>query len=383
MLAACSGTAAEPVPEPDPVNRLVVLGADGNVATMAPDGTDRVELTSDGGNAFVYFQPIWSPDATKVAFGAGGSGSLGIVIAPTDGSAPSRTATDTFPFFYYWNDAGDRLALLRNGEPGSLAMEVVFDGTAEQLDTGAPFYFSWEPGGSRLVWHVSTDRLEVFDPADGATVLAEGAGAFQAPDWTPAGVFYTVGDDTEQTLFLSEVGQGEAAPLARIRGFAVFSADPSGSRVAVQGSADAPDAVSAALQQIPRVPFNSLAVIDVASGTLERISDEPALGFFWSPDGTTLLFLTGGDQPATVQWHTWQDGVTTELATFTPSPTFLRDLLPFFDQYAQSMTLWSPDSTQFAFPGVVGDERGIWVQPVDGSSLDRVADGVFVAWSPI
>jgi Tol biopolymer transport system component len=59
----------------------------------------------------------------------------------------------------------------------------------------------------------------------------------------------------------------------------------------------------------------------------------------------------------------------------------LRDLVPFFDQYAQSMTLWSPDGTAFAFPAAVNGEAGIWRQDLSGGDPIRVAGGSWVAWS--
>jgi hypothetical protein len=49
------------------------------------------------------------------------------------------------------------------------------------------------------------------------------------------------------------------------------------------------------------------------------------------------------------------------------------------------MSLWSPDSSAFAYPGTNEDgEEGIWVQ---SARADRAAvlvgDGDFVAWSPV
>ena len=49
------------------------------------------------------------------------------------------------------------------------------------------------------------------------------------------------------------------------------------------------------------------------------------------------------------------------------------------------MSLWSPDSSAFAYPGMNEDgEEGIWIQ---SARPDRaavlVADGDFVAWSPV
>jgi TolB protein len=378
-----TSTTTTTTPAPAPVDRLVVLGVDGNVFTVAADGSDEIALSDDAGDSVTHFQPVWSPDATRVAFGTVDGTSFGITVAAGDGSAADTYATATFPFYYHWDSQGNRVGLLRNAEAGGIVMEVVEDGGVSLLDTGAPFYFSWEPGGTRLVWHIGRDRLEIRENDAGLTPVADQPGTFQAPQWTESGVFYAIGDGDMQTLVMSDGSGGDPAPVGRIRGFALFSATRDGSRVAVQGRTEAPDAVAALQGQVPQVPFNQVAVIDVAAGTIERVTDDPALAFFWDPSGESLLTLGTGSQPATLTWSVWRDGAATELATFTPSPTFLRDYLPFFDQYAQSMTLWSPDGTRFAFPGVVDGERGIWVQAIDGTPPARVADGLFVGWSPV
>jgi Tol biopolymer transport system component len=55
--------------------------------------------------------------------------------------------------------------------------------------------------------------------------------------------------------------------------------------------------------------------------------------------------------------------------------------LPFFDQYAQSMTLWSPDGEAFAYPAMTGGIPGIWIQDIDGTDPIRLTDGSWVSWS--
>ena len=110
------------------------------------------------------------------------------------------------------------------------------------------------------------------------------------------------------------------------------------------------------------------------------------LAFFWSPDGTKLAFLAVERVGDSVQlrWRVWDGTETRAFGALTPSRVFLEEYLPFFDQYAQSMTLWSPDSTAFAYAGANEEGvSGIWVQELAGNKLPvRVSDGVFVAWSP-
>jgi TolB protein len=58
--------------------------------------------------------------------------------------------------------------------------------------------------------------------------------------------------------------------------------------------------------------------------------------------------------------------------------------LPFFEQYAQSMSPWSPDSRAFAYAGFNEQgEAGIWVQEARSDRAPvLVSDGEFVSWSP-
>ena len=78
----------------------------------------------------------------------------------------------------------------------------------------------------------------------------------------------------------------------------------------------------------------------------------------------------------------WSATETRSFAEFVVEPTWLRDFLPFFDQYAQSVRLWSPDGSGFAFPGTIDGEVGIWIQHLDEDAPEKIGGGSWVAWSP-
>jgi len=71
------------------------------------------------------------------------------------------------------------------------------------------------------------------------------------------------------------------------------------------------------------------------------------------------------------------DGTTTDYAEFLPSVVLVRDMFPFFPQYAQSMSYWSPDSTAFVYAA----DDGIRVQELNRATPSRISDGSWVAWS--
>jgi TolB protein len=70
-----------------------------------------------------------------------------------------------------------------------------------------------------------------------------------------------------------------------------------------------------------------------------------------------------------------------QLAAFTPTVTFLSQFLPFFDQYALSHRLWSPDSTALVLPIQVQDEAHIFVVPVNGGQPQEIVQGDMAFWS--
>jgi TolB protein len=371
LLAACSSAEEEAAPP-----RLAVVDS-GNVVVMGPDGSNRIEITD--GNEF-YFQPVWSPDAEMLAFSRISSQPQ-LNVAGSDGEDLYSVSMETLPFYYSWSEEGD-LALLRNDRDGLvLERTQIADGelaVPESLDEGAPLYFSWSPDGSRMATHIGADRLELHDLSE-AVPLGPDPGSFQAPAWIDQGIVAIERGSTNDRLTLIAPGE-EAAAVASVLGPALFVAAPDGSRVALQTTLAGRDGVSAAFQALPNLPANRLLVVDLATGEHEAVTEDPVIAFFWSPTGERLLILDVLPS-LEAQWSLWSDQGLEAVIVFEPDGSFVRDFLPFFDQYAQSVSLWAPDGSAFAFPGAVDGESGIWVQQI-GGELDRVSDGTWVSWSP-
>lgn len=371
FLGACSG-AAEDASSP------LVIVDDGQVVVLDADGSNRIPITDESGSFF--FQPVWSDDGTRVAFSRVGSNPA-IYMAAVDGTAAFFASTETVPFYFAWSSL-DQLALLRNGETG-IALEVtsVADdqlSTPFRIESGAPLYFSWDPGGGSLVTHVGSDRLDVND-LDTSRPLGPSPGAFQSAPWTSNGILAAEQGTRDQRL-ISVEPDGTSTPLASLLGPTTIVANHDGSQVAVQSILDGRNGVNASYQVVPTVPTNRVVVVDIASGTQTAATDSPALAYFWSPIGDQLLILDVVQGPA-ARWSIWADDRLAEIVRFEPDPSFLRELVPFFDQYAQSVSLWAPDGSAFAFPGTIDGEAGIWVQQIDGDRA-LVSSGNWVSWSP-
>jgi Tol biopolymer transport system component len=388
VAAACTGApdgpsgaipTLEPLPNADAGNRLLVQMDDGSIVTVAPDGDAPVILAPSRGDDVEVRQPAWSPDGRSVAWAEIELGDDGqesrVVTSRADGSLRTELPVQTGTFFLQWDPTSSRIAYLGSFR-GAIGMGVAeTDGeggpAAKLLGAGQPFFLSWSPHGDRLLIHVGDSTLATLDLEGEPTQLADDPGLFQAPVWLADGRFvYAAVDHGRQRLIVAHGGHEE---LVRFRGVIEFVVSPTGDRVAYR--IDDGDGLG------------GVSVVDIASGRRHVATDASTSAFEWTPDGRRLLLMTiePGSRDPIHRWRVWDGRETRTIGpTFQPSPTFLRDYVPFFGQYAQGMSLWSPDGRSFAFPGLIGDRAGIWVQDLDADEPSFVLeDGAVVSWSPV
>lgn len=388
-LAACTPASApsaetagtvQPSSDATPVNaqaRLVVLDGGGDVAVIESDGTIVAHLTDESGTG-TAFQPVWSSDGRHIAYGESDDTSAAVVVKSIEGAEVERYPVP-FPAFYLsWGPAG-ALSWLRNDPERRLAFEAVSAGGTRLTDGGSPFYYAWSPDGGELFAHVGSDRLETLR-FDGAAEPAAGSpGAFPAPAWIDRGRLYLSSDALGQILVLEE--GDDRHDVARIRGPAVFGAV--GSRVAIRSFAPQGSGSPASFQEIPLVPANRLSVLDLDTGAITDVAGPRTAAFFWAPDGDRLLVLERAEgAPGALRWMVWTPAEVKRYGSFVPAQDWMLEFLPFFDQYAQSVRLWAPDGSAFAFPGTVDGRSGIWVQRLDAAEPEFVSAGTWVDWSP-
>lgn len=354
--------------------RLAIIEDDGTISVTAPDGSNRLALTEPAGES-IYTQPVWSPDSTRVAFGELSEDGFAVRVEEVGGEGGVTLPVSNNPFFMYWSPDSERIGVLHNGAQGlDFEMADVGEGTIEVLDSGSPFYFSWSPEGDRVVIHEGANRFEILDRSGQSTPLGETAAGYLVPQWFPQGILHVADDH----LVLQS--EGELSALAEVGEQTMFVANPGGSLIALQSLAPRSQTVSMA--QSERVEDNAVVVVDTRSLEIEVVDTHPVVGMWWSPDGRHLLLLTPVADGSSVEAKVWsRDQGLVDYTTYQPSPLQVRDVFPFFPQYAQSMTFWSPDSSGFAMAGEVDGEAGIWVQALGAGEPSRVAGGIWVAWS--
>jgi hypothetical protein len=120
---------------------------------------------------------------------------------------------------------------------------------------------------------------------------------------------------------------------------------------------------------------------------------ESVAAFFWAPDGKQLAYFVpvivplDGDPENLSEENTVfflelhiaeaKSGETKRIARFEPSQAFM-NLLPFFDQYQRSATIWSPDSNNL----VISAADGLFIVPSSGDFEPRfLVPGRMGFWS--
>lgn len=388
-------------------NRILVQGVDGNLFTITPGESERFYLTSNAGVRWLYSQPTWSTSGDRVAWTAVERTADGVrsalVTALADGTEQTVADVPFPPFYLYWSPDDSKVAYLSNwlnssGQTIALrAVDITKDGeNATTLDLGQPYYFSWAPNGEQLIAHVDNRQVRLLDASQRSEasddereepeVLVDGSANFAAPQWysditvaeSVGQLLYVLDDGNTAQLVISDVAGDNPEFLTYLtrQDMVSFSMNATGSHIAY-------------IETTERVGFNSfgpLFLYNLEEEFFEQLSTEPAIAFFWSPDGSGLYFLTVELLFGRV-WlrvNVWDGDDVRQYGRFLPSPDFLRDYLRFADQYMQSMRFWAPDSSAVLYTGQ-GESGaiGVWVQSLDGEAPpELVAPGTFATWSP-
>lgn len=425
------GLGQEPeIEENDDDGRLVVQSATNQLSTMLPDGSEGEVLTDDPN--LINLQPSWAPDGSRVAWVSidRRTGQARIAADRFDRSDYREVEVDTAPFYLYWDPSAGQIAYLSpvvGGIDLSIAEMLSEDGpTTRRLDRGQPYWLSWDPDGEELLVHASGFRLDRIDLVSATVIIDEFPADFGAPAWLPDGSILFAGEYEGEQVLMTTGKSGEGVrPLAQYEGHLRFSVSNEGNRIAMQAfpstdqddevitasfgesvlpegtlvasrqdptpdpaatpePTDTPefdDSIDAVDRLQPGIPY----VIGTFGGDAYAISNLPAMAMFPSPNGQYTAWLEESETvPGALNWivDTPQSYIT--LPAIIPSTEITQNYLPFFDQYSQSHDFWSPSSNLFVFAGRMADSDetdGIYVTNVLTGETERVADGVFAAFT--
>jgi WD40-like Beta Propeller Repeat. len=374
----------------------------------------------------VFGFPAWSPEGSRIAAVGYGPDDTSIYVFTVQRGGGSGHADpvviyrspDRPPFYLYWTPDGRKLGFLATESAGISLRIAPADGSAPLdgsgpgavIRQGAPLYFDWE-GADRLLLHVGSGSGAFVGEVglDGTAVApaVPGSGNFRSASVSRDGRYLayvrSVTDSSGEIVVASR--DGASRQDLAVFGPAAFVFDPTGDTIA-SIAADKP------VKDALAFPLGPLRLIDARSGSVRTLLDGSVVGFFWAPDGRTIAALRlarPGDKTADTGAVLTGAAMARPAAAATPPPSaevriafvdvstgvvrservvrlashFVSELLPYFDQYALSHRLWSPDSASILLPLIdaIGRTRLVLV-PANGTDSPPVVDGVSGFWSP-
>jgi TolB protein len=392
--------------------RIAIIDAAGDLSTTDVLGGSLVRYGTTG-TKFSF--PTWSPDGTRIATIAErpDGAAIDVFTVPAAGAVPGDPAIayssgDQPPFYVYWSPDGRAVSFLTT-EVGGLALRLApadASAPAAVVRTGAPMYWSWADP-SRLLVHSGGEGVAGFFGEVGPDGVATEstailAGSFRVPAVSSDGrfrAFATPGEATPQEIVLQTRDRATSHSLD-VFGPAAVAFGKGSDELAFVAAAEPGSELA--------LPVGPLRLMDATSGDVRTLLDGRVIAFFWAPDGKTVAALSapepGDDNVAGVgratlvasgsaqaaatgvkvrlSFLTVATGAIRSRGTFALSANFVDQVLPYFDQYALSHRVWSPDSASIALPVVAEGTEQIVVVQADGSGARHVADGIEGFWSP-
>lgn len=324
-----------------------------------------------------YAWPSWSPDGRRIAFLAIGPAFTGaLLVAGADGAQQTTTVHEFYghPVYQSWSPDGTRLATLVNGADTIelLLGEPDRTSSGRRVGSGQPIYSAWAPDGGSLLVHSGggredsrPGRLQLVSATDGVdpeAVELEPSG-FRAPAWSPSGDWQMLGGrngSAGEALF-RRGRDGRVSWFASVDGEPAVVWSPTEERFLWSTAIEFPYA------------YRGLEVATADGRTRRRLTEERLLAFFWSPDGRQIAYVAPDEAYETLELRVLAatGGPARTVARFQPTRDFIQ-LVTYFDQYAQSTTIWSPDSRTLIFAGwLPGADREkepwLYTVPADGT----------------
>jgi TolB protein len=396
---------------------IAYVGADGNMYVSDQGGGHLKQLTEDAvipenqGEPVLYYQyPTWSRDGSQLAFAGvsadGDQTKSKLIIANMDNDSVDEVykSESEHPIYLNWSPDNAHVSFISTNVSGQniiLQSVPAQGGERTILDTGSPYYWSWAPDGRVMIVHAggaagSSPEHLAFLNTDSKNVTEQGLeadpGAFQAPAWSLDGkriALARVADKQNEIVVTDAAGENPKT-IGTFTEKTAFAWSPDGTRLAYIDGIQALDAGT----------IGSMHIVDMETSK-EIVQDDNIIAFFWSPSGEELAYFvlvqaqseggssgnSGGSGQTTPQLllelHVLNvaSGESRDLFTYRPTQQFL-SVLPYFDQYHQSATIWSPDNNNLVLSFLGQSGPGIAVVAASGKLEPRLlTQGYLAFWS--
>ncbi len=416
VLGSRGGIASNkgPLPPEPPVNRIAYVSPDGQIEAVLPNGSDPWQINQGEG---FFTWPTWSPDARRLVFsGVVDAGfnerklSLYVFDAARRASREIYTGepgvamllAEGVIHYPLWSPDSSRVSFIAGTAQGLTLFidNLDEDVSANEILDNGPLWISWSPDSQYLLVHRAEDHFLV-NAADTLQVsnLNIPFIGYRVAAWKTSGstiTFVQPGDGGNSIYEGEVIGESLENPR-RIREAPpnpAFLWSPDGAYLAAAGT---DQFLLYRGQSIFIYQDLTLYSEDDAKQPI-RIQDN-VIAYFWSPDSSKLAYVTLSETRGILRWMILDtaDGSRWPIVDFVPTSEQLT-MFQFFDQFAYSHSLWSPDSRDLVFAGILDAEAvtasfsydssvqqgpQILVIGVEPDSLPlAITDGILGFWSP-
>ena len=386
--------------------RIAYVGSDRQLHVVSAQGQDPTQWTfSLANNPLLgwgqpdlspqgYAWPCWSPDGSKIACfqlpsDQNPEDPVELHVLEEGGLKQQEIlqVPGRIPVYMNWQPQGKGLAVLLQGEEH---MELAYcsldaPGKLRLLYQAAPLFFDWGPKARFLYVHAGTPKqpemnsLVVRDslgelPDD---VFPQSPGRYCRPLIQEDRMVHVSHVNGVERLVCSNLQGDEEKLLLEYEGLGAVM--PARSKNGIVFSS-APDSGNS--------PYRGATLIRLDTQKSERLTDDELLSFFWSDKGQQLLYVRLLPESSCLAWYSARSNSTpVELIRFRPSREMLY-YLHFFDQFAATHKLISPDGRYLVFAGLLEDDAPeskpkIHVIDLRGESAPMtVGEGSFGCFEP-